>query len=1051
MSFFPIYSISTVGLRKHYNQDYLLHPERTDFTGGNGVGKSIIADLLQLMFIYDYDLIEFGTDGLKKAERQPYTLPYKTNDAYAFMNIEVSKGRYITIGVAIPNKKSRQIRPFVVLSDADMSKELSDLSFTADKMPMHRHFIKDGSFLPLEDLSKHFRDTYDLFLKDFTFKNEKDEYYNFLFNKRILCINLTIENNLNAFAKIIQSFSKARSLDIDNSKSLQDFLFEDSKEELHKSFHAHKVRLEKLLLEYKELDHNITVLEKKQGDLTALKSKEELERAAHRKYAELDVILSHNKFQVAANNFRVAKEKVESDIALIEKRKKEIPKLEKLHTRSDLETKALRQSVISFGRIQGLVDEISNIKKEIDKISKVEVSGILDGDKVSININDFRTDDIAVRVEAFRPIIEKYGSVSAMRSKVGEQSEMLTKTKSLIRQEIAETEELSKIVSLNNENTLLSKVIENASRLSVSQETILMYLSKVRWEKPTSAKAGDQYATSLDILSQSNISEDTKKRGYWFKSGDLHTFIPFSDQKQIFNDPTKLKQALQSRVKQLVDQKKIKEDLLHQIENFERGNHFDFSKLDIDYEFDQQLKDYTSYNEYNLTAGLLKNIDKKISSLEKEKSIKENAVKEIYSPISSAVPWGEIEKYIKKITDLLEAREKKRNCLYDKLADWKAEEKNLLKSHSEDLKKLDELEALANNSQSEFVAKEKEVKQSLGDFFIDFSKHNKITEKLTTDSKKEHADLREDYITDYKSIITRYDETKDQNSSEVSEQVNDKKYLFVVLENILLGSKIKHVDKIGDELREANRNRLNVADAIHETMLKIFSSTKKKYEDYEGLVMDLNTFFKGKKISTEYYFQIKFKANKDFSVDWIDGLQSQIKNIYKDGELPIGQSIEEFVEDFFRKATKYRKKISFTDLLNPKTYFLLDAVLTDENNNEIPGSTGETYAALVLLGIARLSKVQSENKGIKFIILEETSNLDKTNFNTFPDLAAEYGYQIITMTPKPYGSNTDKGWYLYHLIKGKPDNNVNYHVPASYFKTNDDSEDLQTYLENLKR
>ena len=44
-----IYSISTVGILKHFNQDYLLHPLRTDFTGGNGVGKSIIADLIQMV------------------------------------------------------------------------------------------------------------------------------------------------------------------------------------------------------------------------------------------------------------------------------------------------------------------------------------------------------------------------------------------------------------------------------------------------------------------------------------------------------------------------------------------------------------------------------------------------------------------------------------------------------------------------------------------------------------------------------------------------------------------------------------------------------------------------------------------------------------------------------------------------------------------------------------------------------------------------------------------------------------------------------------------
>ena len=45
---FPrIYSLSTVGIRNHYNSDYRFHPFRTDFVGDSGVGKSIIADVLQ--------------------------------------------------------------------------------------------------------------------------------------------------------------------------------------------------------------------------------------------------------------------------------------------------------------------------------------------------------------------------------------------------------------------------------------------------------------------------------------------------------------------------------------------------------------------------------------------------------------------------------------------------------------------------------------------------------------------------------------------------------------------------------------------------------------------------------------------------------------------------------------------------------------------------------------------------------------------------------------------------------------------------------------------
>ena len=48
-----IYSFSTVGIIMHFNQDYLLHPIRTDFTGKNGIGKSLIADLFQILFISD--------------------------------------------------------------------------------------------------------------------------------------------------------------------------------------------------------------------------------------------------------------------------------------------------------------------------------------------------------------------------------------------------------------------------------------------------------------------------------------------------------------------------------------------------------------------------------------------------------------------------------------------------------------------------------------------------------------------------------------------------------------------------------------------------------------------------------------------------------------------------------------------------------------------------------------------------------------------------------------------------------------------------------------
>ena len=123
MTFPRIFSLSTVGILKHYVHDYLFHPLRTDFIGPNGVGKSIIADLLQLMFVYDTSLIRFGTDGVKKDERSIYKLPYNLTTAYCFLNVEVDAGQFIIIGISLPSQTTNRITPFVISRSAELEKK----------------------------------------------------------------------------------------------------------------------------------------------------------------------------------------------------------------------------------------------------------------------------------------------------------------------------------------------------------------------------------------------------------------------------------------------------------------------------------------------------------------------------------------------------------------------------------------------------------------------------------------------------------------------------------------------------------------------------------------------------------------------------------------------------------------------------------------------------------------------------------------------------------------------------------------------------------------
>jgi hypothetical protein len=139
-----------------------------------------------------------------------------------------------------------------------------------------------------------------------------------------------------------------------------------------------------------------------------------------------------------------------------------------------------------------------------------------------------------------------------------------------------------------------------------------------------------------------------------------------------------------------------------------------------------------------------------------------------------------------------------------------------------------------------------------------------------------------------------------------------------------------------------------------------------------------------------------------------------------------------------------------SNLLDPKFYFDLRVGLFDEQGNRYPGSGGEAYTALALLCIGRMSVIQRDKNrtGVRFIIIEELSNIDDTNFGLFPEIAKMFGYQLLTMTPKPFGSYSESEWFLHMLIRGK-DKNINYQ-PMSFFRTKTSKQRLEEYMSNGK-
>lgn len=912
------------------------------------------------------------------------------------------------------------------------------MSFASSKLPTHASFIHEGEFLGLEQLTRHLRDRHSLYMQYFVHAEDKSNYYAFLYKKEILSINLSIRSNLKSFAKIIQSFSRAKSLNIKNSQNLKDFLFEESEKSYQETFAAHKTELEKQLFDYKSLEVEIGQLESKQQSLVELKEMQEQAGASHLAYLGYKL-----RFESASISTFQTKYKQGLDILsdfhkeclCLEDR---APRLSGVLLQMKTDSASLKLMTAALRKFQEHQQQIDALTDEHGRLSACEAPEIGQIEASDVDIDDFHTDELLKRIYEFKSIFGKYLSLSAMSQKVAEQKNIIQEQRSSIEGQIKRSNDILSLIMHNKKDTLFSKILEQEKPLSEMQEAVLFGLLSTAWGKPDNPLEQSTYTQNLELLSEHNIEADPQAGGYWLELGHLRQYFPKLQQSRLFNDTGKLAEAFAKRQAEIETAIAGYSSQLAELEKFEKGFSFDPEIIKVDYDFDPQLKDFSAYQHFEKTAQLIVNLHRRFERIEEKKDILLEAQAAIEFPYK--ISKNRDAEYFENCS------EQKAEAITRCTAQI-AKEQSRLKSLKDDL--IPVKSAGNETDQKGLEMAQANYIQTLSDFEKLYSKEQlAATEEIVIsreDRTQQFSDAnqkaKQDYVSEYKMVLSRFEDTAGSNM-EIREQVREGKFSFHVLELGLLGPKIRYTDNIAENVRELNRVRLGIVDTIFETMLKIFVQTRDKYELYRTTVRDLNTFFKRTKISKKHYFQIHFVPQKDFSIDWIYQLQNHSTAAYKTGELAFSDiTVENFVEDFFRSATGYRRRINFSELLDPKTYFALEAKLENEaGDKETPGSTGETYAAVVLLGIGRLSKVQTETrKGIKFIILEETANLDATNFSTFPDLANEHGYQIITMTPKPYGSDAQGGWILHHLIPGIEDTDINFPVSNSYFKTNTES------------
>lgn len=1053
MSYPRIYSLSTVGILKHYIHDYLFHPTRTDFVGANGVGKSIIADLLQMIFVYDKDLIKFGTDGVKKEERQINTLPYKTKCAYCFLNIEVNAGKFITIGIQINSQKGKRIIPFVITKQADLSLKINEVALEKEELIFAKDLLKEKEsgekeIVDMQDLATFFYEKHGLRLNFFSNNETVNTYYKFLYDKNLLPLNLSQDKNLKAFAKVIQSFSKAKTLNLSGnqaSRNLKEFLFEESDEDILANFQKEQIELEKILREYESLNKDIQNLSNKQKRLTNLRESEQSHKVKFKSFKEAELQNIYIELKQLEQRESEVKTLIKNQIIEFTELKKAI---ENLPAEEEIIKKSYEEADENFNMFnhyQDLSNCIEKLGKEADELKmfiRPEVDDSWNNEIQRIDILSKNNEGIKKEINFAKPYLEKYKTIEKIIQTRKEQSEILDELKSSLKNDKATKEKVLELLQDNNENGLLHWYIKNLPSLNNEQLQTVLYYATRPISQISNPNNSSQYINPEELID--NFKTIPSKEGFWLKLGVLNQFIQFNPDATLLGDKANLKQSVQQLIKKLNTEISFINTKLEALENIVDGKPYDVSLFD--YFFDVSIAVFSNIENLKNAVACILQIDEKTSQLQSQKKREEEELLQIKNKFK--VEYDEPEVVKKELFKVRKEWSDKKDKFYEEKGAKQSNFKSLESKIKDDKQDLLVIISNLTKKQTEFTTLNNTYYQHFQENITNFP----LTPINTEELEKAYNGQWEEYKTAFIGISNSFEETIDEKNPAVKLTIKDQDFSFRVLEEALLGNKIKSTDDITTALDEANQTRTTIANGIRDNMIQIFSRTTERYEKYDDQVKRINAFFVDRKISNKFYFKLEFDGNKEIKIDHIKQIAYEVRNTATKGELQFGESIVDFIEDFFRKQAKIKNKVPIDKLLNPKTYFELSAKLTDQFGTEVPGSTGETYSAIALLGIARLSAVQKEKRnGLRFIILEELGSLDNTNFNTFPAIAEEFQYQIITMAPHTFNIGLSDEWYAHHLIKGKEDDNINYYPSASYFKTKDSNEDLKIYTNKITK
>lgn len=1078
-----IHSLSTIGLIHHQENDYEFHPTRTDFMGDSASGKSIIADLLQLIFVGSA-AFKSATATLKE-RRDPdglvLTTPGKgTNIAYAFLNIETASEQFVVIGVYFEST-SKHTKPFIIQSSTEIENE--------KLFPMHiplkaSDFKNENTIFDLDELTEAMEE------KQLVFKKWEriSAYHRILYNNNILSLDLSAnDKSLSDYAKIIQSFSRGKTLNTKESNSLLDFLFgQEKRKELHNKYVQIVKDLESTILSYGQNLDAINLLTRKYQRICSLKSLLETKSNKEEEYLTSELLFHREEHKRLSDKISTNSEKIliasyclqqlinaaAKDIIQVQKTKNSID--EDVQRMSDVHFSA-KQRYTTLNDARKLIDDLKIDEKTLETVYK-DYQRMKERNSI---LQEFTSKLSDKNVQSF---FEKSEWMKGVKTG----NEYFTKRINEIRSSLENLELLSEYADINNPDSLVRWAISLNRSLTKVEESLMLHFQTLKRNQPENPIKRERYLPLPSVLFDKPKVEE-KKNGFWIDLNGVWEYVEYVseqrfntiDQDVINKYFESQSQNIEQQKKQLLDERKqlnCLNDIFLELNNAANAIEVYQKKEELaDYKevklLDISVEKFQSYLDCLKRKDAIEREYKQTQQKYKEAIDAQNESKSILEKLPAKVKKAEellssIENDATLLSDIARLFAINQSYSYDLNFYYDSDDKvdsfatefdiqkesvDLIKSLRNDKPTFDALMVELRNKEETY----KSLYQKLPAYEENM---NSVTLTQVQQEKEAYISAKSNYDAQFEGIVDDFISGESHRFEGESKDFAD--LVAHLLPNIFGHEKIieeEVISKIETHLKQINNKNRDLNSKKIRKIEDLLDDVHSAVSTQEDIVRRINRFFSGgeKRISGNYKLNLVKNSVKEFPIDWLAAFKRKAGEQLNLFEISIADKLssvvsidEKILEAFKELADNRNKDITIDDLLDPNSYMELSLEMQDSSGKSNKGSTGQTYAAIASLCIARLSIVGSKdyNKdtGIRFMPIDEAEGLG-SNFDLLYEIAQEYDYQIVTFAINPLGRYDEQFIYILHR-NPDVDVNINY-TPMAIRSRTDIKDSLKEIIE----